>query len=104
MDASDRIKSLRQTLRGTGRPHMRLDPAFELFVQAFDCVRNQYEDIRRQCPAAFIENKAYGATIRDGGAGSMKVWAGRSRTLSCELVFVVGRLCDSPGCAESANP
>ena len=54
--------------------------------------------------AAGEEPAADGATIRDGGAGSMKVWAGRSRTLSCELVFVVGRLCDSPGCAESANP
>ncbi|MFA6205286.1 hypothetical protein, partial [Methylocystis sp.] len=32
---------------------------------AFDGVCNQYEDIRCQCPAAFIENKAYGATIRD---------------------------------------
>ena len=40
MDASDRIKSLRQTLRGAGRPHMRLDPALELFMQAFDCIRS----------------------------------------------------------------
>jgi hypothetical protein len=32
---------------------------------AFDRVRNQYEDLRRQCPAAFNVNKAYGATIRD---------------------------------------
>lgn len=31
--------------------------------------------------------------------------AGRPmHTLSCELVFVAGRLCDSPGCAVSANP
>jgi hypothetical protein len=47
---------------------------------------------------------AYGATIRDRGTGSTKVWAGRSCTLSCELVLVGGRLCDSPGCAESADP
>src|SRR5215468_6265658 len=25
-------------------------------------------------------------------------------TMSCELVLLAGRLCDSPGCAESANP
>ena len=25
-------------------------------------------------------------------------------TMSCELVLVAGRLCDSPGCAVSANP
>jgi len=28
-------------------------------------VGNQYEDFRRQWPAAFNGNKAYGATIRD---------------------------------------
>ena len=33
-----------------------------------------------------------------------EVRAGRSCTLSCELVLVDGRLCDSPGCAESADP
>ena len=25
-------------------------------------------------------------------------------TMSCELVLLAGRLCDLPGCAESANP
>ena len=31
--------------------------------------------------------------------------AGRPiRTMSRELVLLAGRLCDSPGCAESANP
>lgn len=31
--------------------------------------------------------------------------AGRPmHTMSCELVLVAGRLCDSPGCAASANP
>ena len=31
--------------------------------------------------------------------------AGRPvHTMSCELVLVAGRLCDSPGCAESADP
>lgn len=32
------------------------------------------------------------------GAGRPIHW------MSCELVLVAGRLCDSPGCAESANP
>ena len=50
------------------------------------------------------EPAAYGATIRDRGAGSTKVWAGRSRTMSRELELVAGRLCDLPGCAASANP
>ena len=55
-------------------------------------------------PAASGELAAYGATIRDRGAGSTKVWAGRSRTMSRELELVAGRLCDLPGCAASANP
>ena len=55
-------------------------------------------------PAAGDELAAYGATIRDRGAGSTKVWAGRSRTMSRELELVAGRLCDLPGCAASANP
>jgi hypothetical protein len=87
-----------------GQHGLRLDAPLELFVQTFDRVRNRYEDARCQCSAVLYSSVAYGATIRDRGTGSTKVWAGRFRTLSCELVFVVGRLCDSPGCAESADP
>ena len=49
---------------------------------------------RRRCLAAVFGIAAYGVTIRDRGAGSTKVRAGRSCTLSCELVLVVGRLCE----------
>lgn len=37
-----------------------------------------------------------------GHRGALRV--GRPYTLSCELVLVVGRPCDPPGCAASANP
>jgi hypothetical protein len=47
---------------------------------------------------------AYAASIRDRGTGSMKVRAGRSYSMSFKLGLVAGRLCDSPGCAESADP
>ncbi len=48
--------------------------------------------------------RVYGATIRDRGTGSTNVRAGRSYSMSRELELVAGRLCNSPGCAESANP
>ena len=46
---------------------------------------------------------AYGATIGTEAPGARS--AGRPiHTMSRELELVAGRLCDSPGCAESANP
>jgi hypothetical protein len=48
--------------------------------------------------------RVYGETIRDRGAWEHVEWAGRSYTMSRELVLVVGRPCDPPGCAASANP
>jgi hypothetical protein len=47
---------------------------------------------------------AYGATIRDEGHRERVKWAGRSYTMSRELVLVAGRPCDLPGCAASADP
>lgn len=51
-----------------------------------------------------IRIRVYVASLRDRGTGSTKVRAGRSYTMSRELELVAGRLCDSTGCAESANP
>ena len=52
-------------------------PAFDLAVEAS---RPLVTGMRTgaEVPAAGEELAAYGATIRDGGAGSTKVWAGRS--------------------------
>lgn len=44
---------------------------------AFDRIRNRYEDGGAFFPAAIGMTAAYGATIRDRGAGSTKVRAGR---------------------------
>src|ERR1700733_12706162 len=47
----------------------------------------------------------YRATVRDEGhPGANAGREGRSYTLRLERVLVVGRPCDSPGCAASANP
>jgi hypothetical protein len=47
-------------------------------VEALEHVCNRYERAGAEVPAASDELVAYGATIRDRGAGSTKVWAGRS--------------------------
>jgi len=47
---------------------------------------------------------AYGATVRDRGAGSEAGWAGRSCSVGWEPVLVGGRPCDLPGCAVRADP
>jgi hypothetical protein len=47
------------------------------------------------------------STVRPSGtgaSGSNAGWVGRSYTLGFEPVLVVGRPCDLPGCAASANP
>ena len=70
---------------------------------AFDDVGNRYEISRCQRSAAVFYIVAYGATIGTEAPGARS--AGRPiHTMSRELVLVAGRLCDSPGCAVSANP
>ena len=72
-------------------------------IQRLDDVGNRYE-IRGANIPAMVSVMAYVANIRDRGTGSMKVRAGRSYSMSFELGLVAGRLCDLPGCAESADP
>jgi hypothetical protein len=70
---------------------------------AFDDICNRYEISRCQCSAAVFYIVAYGATIGTAAPGARS--AGRPiHTMSRELELVAGRLCDSAGCAESANP
>ncbi len=55
-----------------------LGAAFDFAVEPLEPVGNRYESPGADLPAAGEEPAAYGATIRDRGAGSTKVWAGRS--------------------------
>jgi hypothetical protein len=72
-------------------------------VEALDRVGNRYEISRCRRSAAVFYIVAYGATIGTEAPGALS--AGRPiHTMSRELELVAGRLCDSPGCAESANP
>jgi hypothetical protein len=74
-----------------------------LTEQPLEQVGNRYEISRCQRSAAVFYIVAYGATIGTEAPGARS--AGRPiHTMSRELELVAGRLCDSPGCAESANP
>ena len=47
----------------------------------------------------------YGATVRDGGIWEQtQVGQAVHRSMGFEPVLVLGRPCDLPGCAASANP
>ena len=98
----DQKQQLERALVGgkvAARPHR---PA-QFGIQRLDGVGNRYEICGANMPA-MVSIRAYAASIRDRGTGSMKVRAGRSYSMSFELALVAGRLCDSPGCAESADP
>jgi hypothetical protein len=82
----------------------QFNPPLELFMQTFNGVCNRYEDGGPFFPCCdqidcgvWCDHPGQRRREHEG--------AGRpTRTMSCELVFVAGRLCDSPGCAVSANP
>ncbi|MGY3413008.1 hypothetical protein ACVWZV_009174 [Bradyrhizobium sp. GM5.1] len=74
-----------------------------ILVGALQHVGNRYEISRCQRSAAVFCVVAYGATIGTEAPGAR--CAGRPmHSMSRELELVAGRLCDSPGCAGSANP
>ena len=79
------------------------DGAPELRVQSFDGVRNRYEEGGAEVPAA---TRRCGVWCDHPGQRHREhECAGRPMySMSFELELVAGRLCDSPGCAESANP
>jgi hypothetical protein len=79
------------------------DSAPEPGVEALDGVGNRYESGDAAFGPAAGFGWQYGATVRDRGVGGTSL--GRPiYSLSCELALVLGRPCDLPGCAASANP
>ena len=79
------------------------DRSPELCVQGFDRICNRYEDGRCGSPAASLRRGL--CCEHPGQRHREHEGAGRPMyTMSRELALVAGRLCDSPGCAESADP
>jgi hypothetical protein len=80
-----------------------IGPALDLFVEPLERIRNRYEDggadVRLE-PLRFRRMVRPSGTEAPGARS-----AGRPiYSMSCELALVAGRLCDSPGCAVSADP
>ena len=68
-----------------------------------EVVGNRYEDGGADFPPWFFDRGIW--CDHPGQRHREHEGVGRPmHTMSCELVLVAGRLCDSPGCAESANP
>src|SRR3954471_13166496 len=80
-----------------------LSPALNLAVETLERVRNRYEsggaDVR-------LGSKRFRRMVRPSGTEAPGARsAGRPiYSINCELALVAGRLCDSPGCAVSADP
>jgi hypothetical protein len=90
-----------------------LGPAFDLTERALEQIGSWYERWRMP-PRALDRDVAaverfgpgeYGATVRDRGIRE-QTQAGQAgvRSMRFERELVLGRPCDSPGCAVSANP
>jgi len=58
-----------------------------------------------QLDAGGVRPGEYGATVRDRGIREQtQVGQAVLRSMGFDPVLVLGRPCDSPGCAASANP
>lgn len=72
-------------------------------VQGFDGIRNRYEmvgaDIRLGLSRSWRMVRPSGTEAPGARSAGRPIY-----TMSCELALVAGRLCDSPGCAASADP
>jgi len=77
--------------------------ASELGIQSLDGVRNRYEKGGAEAQPCSPERGVW--CDHPGQRHREHEGAGRPvHIMSCELALVAGRLCDSPGCAESADP
>ncbi len=80
-----------------------LDDLAQLHVQALDGVCNRHDIAgASRSRAEWFERMV--CPSGTWGTGEHFGWAGRFYTMIRELVLVVGRPCDPPGCAASANP
>ena len=78
-------------------------PASDLPHDPLQRIGNRYEDGGAYCPCCDVDRGVW--CDHPGQRRREHEGAGRpTRTMSCELALVAGRLCDSPGCAVSADP
>ena len=78
-------------------------PPPDLAQNAFERIVNRYEtlgaDVRLRSSGSWRMVRPSGRRHREHEGAGRPI-----RTMSRELELLAGRLCDSPGCAESANP
>ncbi|MGZ2376154.1 hypothetical protein FB004_1297 [Sinorhizobium medicae] len=80
-----------------------LGPAFDFAIEALDRVVTGIRSAVLMFGCDFVDRGVW--CDHPGQRHREHEGAGRPmHPMSCELVLVAGRLCDSPGCAESADP
>jgi hypothetical protein len=89
----------------TGRQECTHDPgpSADLFHDPLERIVNRYEilgaDVRLRLTSSRRMVRPSGQRHREHEGAGRPI-----HTMSRELELLAGRLCDSPGCAESANP
>ena len=92
----ERRLPVRERADDTGAPPDLAQNALEWIINRYDILGAK---VRLRCSRSWrmVRPSVQGHREHEG--------AGRPiRTMSRELELLAGRLCDSPGCAESANP
>ncbi len=100
-----------ETSRITEVSSGKMPTTADLAVDALERVRIPYETAQmppvthHRPDARGVQGGEYGATVRDGGIRE-QTQAGQAadRSMDRESELVLGRPCDSPGCAASADP
>lgn len=110
LQSSEALVGLDHAGRDPSQGHTGIPLAFDVAGDAANCtyhvlrdVGNRYEILGADVRLRFRDRGVWCDHPRQRHR-EHEVRAGRPCTLSCELVLVDGRLCDSPGCAESADP
>ena len=76
--------------------------AFDLAIEPFERVGIGYASLAFRRGGREAGRVVFGQPGQ--GSSEHGRWAGRCHSMSCELALVVGRPCDPPGCAASADP
>jgi hypothetical protein len=92
----ERRLAVREGADNTGAPSDFAQDAFQRIINRYEILG---ANVRLRSSGSWRMVRPSGRRHREHEGAGRPI-----RTMSRELVLLAGRLCDSPGCAESANP